>query len=235
MEDDRLFKTMSRGQCPRDGYAGVVWRLPTRGAPGPWMPELSLLAPFRSGYHIHATRQLIDHHLTAGPRVWLAEARGAALASRDSFVVHASARLVRELDWSLPTRLRVALATVREALARVGFVEPCLLEALAEGERIVPAPTLADLRAIEARLLKPTFPKGIAHWEEEVEDDPVGARVRRAACSRYMAVSWALAADPPAALPYALGAIGDRDRAAPVGEAYDARVLAALFGESRAT
>ena len=129
----------------------------------------------------------------------------------------------------------VALATVREALARVGFVEPCLLEALAEGERIVPAPTLADLRAIEARLLKPTFPKGIAHWEEEVEDDPVGARVRRAACSRYMAVSWALAADPPAALPYALGAIGDRDRAAPVGEAYDARVLAALFGESRAT
>lgn len=230
--DELLFKTMSRGQVPRDGYAGVVWRLPTRGAPGPWMPEVSALEAFRSGYHLHTARHLVDHHLAGNPRVWLAEARGASLAPRGSVVVRASARLVRELDWSFPTRLRLALDTARETLALVGEVEPCLVEALAEAERAAVAPTEGDFRAIEARLLRPTFPKGVPRWEED--DDPVDARARRAACCRYLTVSWALAAGPAAALPYALGAIGDTARAAPVRASYEARVMAALLGEAPA-
>lgn len=231
--DELLFKTMFRGQAPRDSYAGVVWRLPTRGAPGPWMPEVSTLEAFRSGYHLHTARHVVDHHLVGNPRVWLAEARGASLDPRGCFVVRASARLVRELDWSFPTRLRLAIDTVREALALVGGVEPCLVEALAEAERTTAAPTEGDLRAIEARLLRPTFPKGFPSWDEE--DDPVDVRARRAASSRYLAVSWALAAGPAAALPYALGAIGDTVRSAPVRASYEARVMAALLGEPPAT
>ncbi len=135
---------------------------------------------------------------------------------------------MRELDWSFRTRLRVALATAREALAYAGDVESCLPRALAEAEALA-APTPEALREIEARVLRPTFPKGLSRWEEELENDPVGERQRRDAFNRYMTVSWGLAADPSAALMYGRGAVGASAWARRIEESHGARVWAALF------
>lgn len=224
-----LFKAMFRGQVPLDGYAKVTWVLPTKGSPGPWMPDVSPLVPFKSGYHLHGPGALLNSHLI-GARVWVAEARGASLdrgPGRD-FGVHESARLVRELDWSFRTRLRVALATARDAITYAGNVESCLTQALDEAEALAtPAPEA--LREIEARVLRPTFPKGFSHWEEELENDPVGERQRRAAFNRYMTVSWGLAAEPSSTLMYGRGAVGGSAWARRIEEAYGQRVWAALF------
>lgn len=230
MDGALLFKSMFRGQAPLDGYAGVTWILPTKDGPGPWMPEVSPLVPFKSGYHLHSPRDLIDHNLTGGVRVWLAEGRGASLSRGPArmFEVHESARLVRELDWSFRTRLGVALATARDALSYAGAVDACLPEALAEAERLA-APTPDALREIEARVLRPTFPVCLVSWEEEIEDDPVGRRRRRAAFDRYMTVSWALAAEPPSTLNYGLGAVGGGAFAERIKTTYEARTWEALF------
>lgn len=222
------FKSISRGQAPLDGYAGVRWSLPSRGEPGPWMPDVLPLVPFTSGYHLHAAPQLIDHELTGGPRVWLAEGRGISLDVPGRFAVFESARLVRELDWSHRTRLRVALATARDVLAFAGGVAPFLPAALDEADRLT-APSPESLREIEVRLLQPNRPVGLTHWEEELEDDPAGRRRRRAEFDRYMTVSWALAAEPPSALTYGRGAVGGGAFATRIERAYDARVWAALF------
>lgn len=230
MDGALLFKSMFRGQAPMDGFAGVTWILPTKDGPGPWMPEVSPLVPFKAGYHLHSPRDLIDHHLGGGVRVWLAEGIGASLdrGPGRTFVVRESARLVRELDWSFRTRLKVALATAREALTYAGAVEACLPETLAEAERLA-APTPDALREIEARVLRPTFPEWLSNWEEEIENDPVGRRRRRAAFNRYMTVSWALAANPPHALMYGLGAVGGGEFAARIKTTYEARTWEALF------
>lgn len=228
MGDVLRFKSIPRGQVPLDGYARVTWVLPSKEGAGPWMPDVSPLEAFKSGYHLHSARDLLDVHLEGGPRVWLAEGRGASIDPGRRFVVYESARLLRELDWSFRTRLRVALATARDALTYAGGVDRCLPEALDEAEGLA-APTPEALREIESRLLRPTFPKGLSHWEEEIEDDPAGRRSRRAAFDRYMTVSWALAASPPTALTYGLGAVGGGAYAARLGDAYRGRVWDALF------
>lgn len=224
-----LFKSIPRGQVPLDGYAGVTWSLPAKGAPGSWMPDVSPLVPFKSGYHLHGPRDLMDFHLI-GVRVWLAEARGASLDRGPGrhFSVHESARLLRELDWSFEARLRVALATAREALACIDHVEAHLPLALAEVEGLA-APTPEALREIDARVLQPNRPRGLSHWEEEIEDDPEGRLLRRAAFDRHMTVSWALGASPPSTLMHALGAVGGGAPAARLKSAHEARVWGALF------
>lgn len=230
MDDALRLKSMFIGQAPLDGFAKVRWLVPTTDAPGPWMPAIAPLVPFAAGYHLHAPRDLIDHHLSAGVRVWLAEGRGAVLPRGPGrlFDVCESARLVRELDWSHTTRWRAALATARDALSCAGAVEACLPRALDEAERLA-SPTPEALRAIEERELRPSFPRGLACWEEEIEDDPAGARRRRAAFDRFMTVSWALAADPSTTLTYALGAVGGGASAQRVRAAHEDRVWRALF------
>lgn len=230
MDGGLLFKVMYRGQAPLDGFAGVTWSLPTKDAPGQWMPEVSPLVPFKAGYHLHGPPDLLGHYLDGNPRVWLAEARGASLERGPGrmFRMYESARLVRELDWSFATRLRVALATAQDMLTSAASVEACLPQALAEAAQLA-KPTPEALREIETRLLRPTWPAAITHWEEEIEDDPVGRELRRAASSRYLTVSWALAATPSTTITYGRGAVGGGTSARRLDEAYGPRVWAALF------
>lgn len=229
MDTPQLFKSMFRGQAPLDGYGAVTWSLPTDDAPGAWMPNVAPLVPFKSGYHLHLATDLVRAQLEGDRRVWLAEGRGESLGGHRYFIyLYESARLVRELNWTIVTRLRVAIATAREALEQLGSVEPCLHAALAEAEQLE-APTVEALREIEVRLLQPTFPKRLHRWEEEIEDDPVLRVTRRAASDRYLCVSWAIAASPPSVKSYGASVISERVRVQDFYANYSARVLAALF------
>lgn len=231
MGSGALFKAILRHQAPRDPSAGVEWSLPTSDGPGAWMPEVATIVPFKAGYHLHTESALLVHHLGGGPRVWLAEGRGASVASGAVHLIYPSARLVRELDWSFSTRLRVALATARDALSRASVVEDRLREALDAAEALA-EPTLDALRALDERLLRPTWPRGFARWEEEVElldgTDPRELLTRRAACSRYATVSAALTAEPPSTLVYGHAAIEEPGHGASLESAFRERVLAAL-------
>ncbi len=122
-----------------------LWLLPHDGQPGDWMPQISMIVPCESGYHLCRRNDLI---LWLGPIIYEAEGRGEMLETEDK-VVFGEARLLRRLDTWNERSARLFACDVAEHVLR-------LFEAL--------SPT--DQRSLEAIRIVRLFAEGRATKEE---------------------------------------------------------------------
>jgi len=91
-----LFKVLDENGHSCNG-GDATWPLPEDGKPGEWMPAIQELTPCNSGYHLVRAGGLLDW---LGPRIWVAEGRGAHVHKDEHVEVYESARLVQATAWN---------------------------------------------------------------------------------------------------------------------------------------
>jgi hypothetical protein len=83
----QYFKVLAEGGKSCHG-GDADWR------PGEWMPTIDNLEPCMRGYHLCEARDLVDW---LGLEIWIAEARGEIIRSKNKTVV-SGARIIQKLD-----------------------------------------------------------------------------------------------------------------------------------------